>query len=152
MAQEASNSWSKSHLLCTPQSTSSSLLQQQTYISIGVAVEYMWRLLTHLVAHKEKRLRNFSLSRWFHWWAHQDLNLGPKDYESSALTNWAIGPLVCRSIFLEEGLEFVTAAWVTHFSQGLGFNLTNTLTRDIKLLTNFFERVVCAHLNTKAHT
>ena len=24
----------------------------------------------------------------FHyWWAHQDLNLGPKDYESSALTN-----------------------------------------------------------------
>jgi len=21
------------------------------------------------------------------WWAHQDLNLGPKDYESSALTN-----------------------------------------------------------------
>jgi hypothetical protein len=23
----------------------------------------------------------------FFWWAHQDLNLGPKDYESSALTN-----------------------------------------------------------------
>ena len=22
-----------------------------------------------------------------HWWAHQDLNLEPKDYESSALTN-----------------------------------------------------------------
>jgi len=31
---------------------------------------------------KEKRLRNFSLNHWFHWWAHQDLNLGPKDYES----------------------------------------------------------------------
>ena len=27
------------------------------------------------------------------WWAHQDLNLGPKDYESSALTNWAMGPM-----------------------------------------------------------
>ena len=26
------------------------------------------------------------------WWAHQDLNLGPIDYESTALTNWAIGP------------------------------------------------------------
>jgi hypothetical protein len=24
---------------------------------------------------------------FFIWWAHQDLNLGPKDYESSALTN-----------------------------------------------------------------
>jgi hypothetical protein len=22
-----------------------------------------------------------------YWWAHQDLNLGPKDYESSALAN-----------------------------------------------------------------
>ena len=26
------------------------------------------------------------------WWAHQGLNLGPTDYESGALTNWAIGP------------------------------------------------------------
>ena len=24
---------------------------------------------------------------FFIWWAHQDLNLGPKDYESSALTS-----------------------------------------------------------------
>ena len=50
------------------------------------------------------------------WWAHQDLNLGPKDYESSALTNWAIGPLVFGSIFLEEGLEFVATTWVTHLA------------------------------------
>jgi len=34
------------------------------------------------VEQKEKRLRNFSLSRFFHWWAHQDWNLGPKEYES----------------------------------------------------------------------
>ncbi len=49
---------------------------------IGVPLEDTCILLTHSVAQKEKRLRNFSLSRCFHWWAHQDLNLGPKDYES----------------------------------------------------------------------
>ena len=58
---------------------SSWLLHWQIYISIGVALKDVWRLLTYLVVQKEKRLRNFSLSRWFHWWAHQDLNLGPKD-------------------------------------------------------------------------
>lgn len=26
-------------------------------------------------------------ARLFVWWAHTDLNRGPKDYESSALTN-----------------------------------------------------------------
>jgi len=30
---------------------------------IGVPLEDVWTLLTHLVAQKEKRLRNFSLSR-----------------------------------------------------------------------------------------
>ena len=25
-------------------------------------------------------------------WAHRDSNPGPSDYESDALTNWAIGP------------------------------------------------------------
>ena len=25
-------------------------------------------------------------------WAHLDLNQGPSDYESDALTSWAIGP------------------------------------------------------------
>ena len=46
-----------------PQPRSSSLLQLQTHMLIGVALEYAWRLLTHIVAQKEKRLRNFSLSR-----------------------------------------------------------------------------------------
>src|SRR5690606_14219523 len=31
------------------------------------------------------------------WWAQQDLNLRPIDYESTALTNWAIGPRVQQS-------------------------------------------------------
>ena len=25
-------------------------------------------------------------NRWYAWWAHEDSNLEPKDYESSALT------------------------------------------------------------------
>ena len=32
------------------------------------------------------------------WWAHLDSNQGPPDYESGALTNWAIGPEYCLNI------------------------------------------------------
>ena len=32
-------------------------------------------------------MRNTKLTKENSWWAHQDSNLGPKDYESSALTN-----------------------------------------------------------------
>ena len=32
----------------------------------------------------------------FVWWAFPDLNWGPADYESDALTNWAKGPELCR--------------------------------------------------------
>jgi hypothetical protein len=46
-----------------PQPTSSSLIQLQTHMFIGVALEDATRLLTHFVAQIEKRLRNFSLSR-----------------------------------------------------------------------------------------
>gem|GEM_PF-6589785 len=59
----------------------------QAYMFIGVVVEDVWRLLTHCVAQIIKRLRSFSISRFFYWWAHLDSNQGPKDYESSALTN-----------------------------------------------------------------
>ena len=30
----------------------------------------------------------------FYKWSHKDLNLGPPDYESGALTNWAMGPKI----------------------------------------------------------
>src|SRR5260364_68604 len=40
---------------------------------------------------------------------------------------------------------------MTRFTHRLGFNLTNPLARDIKLLADFFERIVCTHLNTEAH-
>ena len=34
------------------------------------------------------------------WWAYQDLNLGPHDYQSSALTSWAIRPISLKSWYL----------------------------------------------------
>ena len=34
------------------------------------------------------------------WWAHQDSNLGPIDYESTALTNWAMGPQYLISVLM----------------------------------------------------
>ena len=118
------------------------------YIYWGIAVIFT----THRLHINEKWPSVLTLSHWFCWWAQLDSNQRPKDYESSALTNWAIGPLVFGSILFEESLEFVAAAWMTHFSQGLSFYLTNTLTRHVKLFTNFFERVICTHLNTETHT
>ena len=29
---------------------------------------------------------HIAANRWYIWWAHEDSNLEPKDYESSALT------------------------------------------------------------------
>src|SRR5260363_360399 len=52
---------------------------------------------------------------------------------------------------LRERLQFIRTAWMTRFTHRLGFNLTNPLARDIKLLADFFERIVCTHLNTEAH-
>ena len=33
-------------------------------------------------------------------WAHLDSNQGPPDYESGALTNWAIGPAFLKRLQL----------------------------------------------------
>ena len=47
------------------------------------------------------------ISNWsaFTWWAHRDLNPRPSDYESDALTNWAIGP---------EFLPIVFGIWISN--------------------------------------
>ncbi|CAI8712597.1 hypothetical protein EMIT0P12_110120 [Pseudomonas sp. IT-P12] len=55
-------------------------------------VDDLWTLLAFLQferpemsatqKHKSRAMRGFRV-----WWAHTDLNRGPKDYESSALTN-----------------------------------------------------------------
>ena len=41
---------------------------------------------------KKNQQLEFLLSCWFLWWTSQGLNLGPPDYESVALTNWATSP------------------------------------------------------------
>ena len=48
-----------------------------------VRVVWSWRALeARRENEKAAHLRGFRI-----WWAHTDLNRGPKDYESSALTN-----------------------------------------------------------------
>ena len=42
------------------------------------------------------------LSGCFIWWAHTDLNCGPTDYESAALTNWAIGPIYTEIVIFQQ--------------------------------------------------
>ena len=39
---------------------------------------------------QSRRSPSWANSPW--WWAYQDLNLRPHDYQSSALASWAIGP------------------------------------------------------------
>ena len=45
------------------------------------------------VANKRKSTYKIFVSAWFLMWTSQGLNLGPPDYESVALTNWATSPL-----------------------------------------------------------
>ena len=41
---------------------------------------------------------------------------------------------------------------MTQLAQRLGFDLTNTLTRNVKLFANLFQRVVGVHIDTETHT
>jgi hypothetical protein len=50
--------------------------QMLNYFSI------VWPLRTNYAAPNTKEINEY-----LRWWAHQDLNLGPADYESDALTN-----------------------------------------------------------------
>ena len=45
-------------------------------------------------AHTKNHLQKKLVSGWFWGWAQQDLNLWPADYESAALTVWAMGPIL----------------------------------------------------------
>ena len=38
------------------------------------------------------------------------------------------------------------------FSQSLGLNLTNTLARNVKLLSDLFQRMIGIHTDTETHT
>ena len=50
------------------------------------------RLFSHCFRKTKNRQLKFLLSCWFSVWTSQGLNLGPPDYESVALTNWATSP------------------------------------------------------------
>ena len=40
----------------------------------------------------KKQSQNY-VTALFYWWSHLGSNQGPPDYESGALTSWAIGPV-----------------------------------------------------------
>ena len=56
----------------------------------------------HLVCTIKKELLRKSNSFLVKKWSHLGLNQGPHDYESCALTNWAIGPYVSHVEFSTE--------------------------------------------------
>jgi hypothetical protein len=41
------------------------------------------------------------------WWAHQDLNLGPHDYQSSALASWAMGPYQIKYVLINIAIKII---------------------------------------------
>lgn len=48
-------------------------------------LDFYWYLLWN-------KKTSYAVRNWFLGWASQGLNLGPSDYESAALTNWATSP------------------------------------------------------------
>ena len=50
-------------------------------------------VFSHCFPKKKNQQLEFLLSYWFSVWTSQGLNLGPPDYESVALTNWATSPI-----------------------------------------------------------
>src|SRR3989344_3978244 len=61
----------------------------------------------------------------------------------------ARSPYQFRSV--EETAQVFRTGRVPELTQCLGFYLTNTFTRDVKLLADFFQRVVGVHADTKTH-
>ena len=53
-----------------------------------------WRSLYIRIKHLQ-----IFVSAWFLVWTSQGLNLGPPDYESVALTNWATSPTFQKNLF-----------------------------------------------------
>src|SRR5262245_633532 len=52
---------------------------------------------------------------------------------------------------LQEGAQLPAARGMAQFAQRLGFDLTNPLARDGKVLTDLFERVLAAVADAKPH-
>ena len=79
-------------------------------------------------AENKKPLTVLSVSGWFFWWSHLGLNQGPTDYESVALTNWAIGPrhfcLLCLQKYKKIVESYYQLCWFSCLSL---FNYWNCL-------------------------
>ena len=45
----------------------------------------------------------------------------------------------------------VRATWVAEFSQGFGFNLSNTFSGNVELFADFFQGVVGIHVDAETH-
>ena len=54
-----------------------------------------YHFVRKLFAKREISNLRLPVSCWFSAWTSQGLNLGPPDYESVALTNWATSPVLC---------------------------------------------------------
>ena len=82
------------------------------YLVIYSAVPNMkdcWRIViifrlreAYIICSRRKRIvlkkRVLSKDKTLFWWAIRDSNLGPTGYEPVALTNWANGPTIYRSL------------------------------------------------------
>ena len=55
------------------------------------------------------------------------------------------------SSVIDKRLEELCARWVAQFFERLGLDLTDTFARDIKLMPDFFKRMVAVLANTEAH-
>ena len=55
--------------------------------SLGYGKQRIFLRVCQECAATQKRKAPHRCEAWYYWWAHLDSNQGPKDYESSALTN-----------------------------------------------------------------
>ena len=54
-------------------------------------------------------------------------------------------------VAVQEAAQVFAAARVAKLAQGLGFDLTDTLTGHVELLAHFLKGVVGVHVDTEAH-
>ena len=85
----------------------------------------------HRATRRCSRLFVESVGKWYKGgkWAQLDLNRRPADYESAALTNWAIGPMSCHNNWFydfSQVIENRLLLWSAHFlAHWLSYLVTN---------------------------
>src|SRR5207237_3291796 len=83
-----------------------------------------------------------SRSAFMNWWAHQDSNLEPADYEPAALTVELWAPTILRRPSFEVRAKFARPRRMPELATRLGFDLPDALARDCEALADFLERVL----------